>query len=364
MVPMAAQRQRNDLMATIPGTNLRDIINGTSLTDTIFGYGGNDWLRGHGGNDIIRGGSGSDILEGGSGNDVLFADSGSNSLFGGADSDILVSGTGNDHFNGGSGIDAASWQESSFGVSANLTTGRATSGSVEDTFTQVENLIGSRFNDTLSGDAGANGLFGGDGADVLLGGGGNDELSGGAGNDTLDGGAGFNRLHGGVGVDTASYLSQPIGVFVSLARGQAVGDSFDVISQVEAVRGSHFADVIEGDHFGNKLEGMGGNDVIDGGEGNDVLSGGTGADMFVFRASNIDGKASDPFDSGLDSITDFSRSQGDRIDLGSHFEASTFETLRAEASQFGTDTHLRLGDDMIVLDDIALGDLSASMFLF
>ena len=351
-------------MATIHGTNLRDIINGTSLADTIFGYGGNDWLRGHGGNDIVRGGSGSDILEGGLGNDVLFADSGSNSLFGGADSDILVSGTGSDHLNGGSGIDAAIWQESSFGVTANLATGRATSGFVEDTFSQVENLIGSRFNDTLRGDGAANGLFGGDGADTLLGGGGNDEFSGGAGNDTVDGGGGGNRLHGGAGVDTASYLSQSSGVSVSLAKGQAIGDSFDRISEVEAVRGSHFADVIEGNRFGNKLEGMGGNDVIDGGEGNDVLAGDTGGDLFVFRASNIDGKASDPFDSGFDRITDFSRSQGDRVDLGGHFEASTFETLRAEASQFGTDTHLRLGDDTIVLEDIALGDLSASMFLF
>ena len=89
-------------------------------------------------------------------------------LFGGADSDILVSGSGRDHLNGGSGIDAASWQESAFGVVANLATGRATSGGVEDTFTQIENLIGSRFNDTLRGDGGRNELFGGEGNDCAL----------------------------------------------------------------------------------------------------------------------------------------------------------------------------------------------------
>ena len=144
-------------MATFHGTNARDIINGLAEADTIFGNGDNDRLIGNGGNDTIRGGSGQDIIEGNAGNDVLFADSnegGEDVLFGGADSDILVSGTGRDHFNGGDGIDAASWQESSFGVTANIGTGRATAGGIEDTFTLVENLIGSRFGDTLSGNSG------------------------------------------------------------------------------------------------------------------------------------------------------------------------------------------------------------------
>jgi Ca2+-binding RTX toxin-like protein len=356
-------------MAIIQGTNLRDIINGTSFTDSIFGNGGNDQIAGNAGNDVIRGGAGQDIIEGGAGNDILFADSNGGGreedvLFGGADSDILVSGTGRDHFNGGSGVDAASWQESNFAVAANLATGRATSVGIEDTFTQVENLIGSRFNDALLGDAGANGLFGGAGNDVLFGGAGGDELSGGSGNDTLYGEGGLNVIHGGSGVDTVDYSGLTSGVEVMLEFRQMTSDSqIDILREIEIVRGSNFADELTGDDFGNQLVGNGGADEIDGGEGNDVLTGGAGADTFVFEAF-IQPRSGVEVDSGFDRITDFDRGADDRIDLTFHKEAADFAALRAEASQFGTDTHLRLGVDTVVLEDVSLAELSANMFLF
>jgi Ca2+-binding RTX toxin-like protein len=354
-------------MATIHGTNSRDIINGTSFADLIFGNGGNDQIAGNAGNDVIRGGAGQDIIDGNAGNDILFADSnegGEDVLFGGADSDILVSGTGRDHLNGGSGIDAASWQESNVRVLANLATGRATSGGVEDTFTQIENLIGSRFNDILRGDGARNELFGGDGADKLFGGDGNDHLSGGSGNDTLDGGAGGNSLKGGAGVDTADYLGVASGVEVNLGRGQAgADDRLDSLTEIEAVRGSNFADVIEGDKFGNRLQGMGGADRIDGGEANDILTGGSGADVFVFKAS-FAGKFRPATDSGFDRITDIDRGEGDLIDLKGHKAATNFAELKAASSQFGEDTHLQVGVDTIVLEDTGLNELSAGMFLF
>jgi Ca2+-binding RTX toxin-like protein len=129
------------------------------------------------------------------------------------------------------------------------------------------------------------------------------------------------------------------------------------------VRGSFFADRITGNAFGNTLSGQSGNDRIDGGQANDVLTGGNGADTFVFVARNA-GKFTPETDSGFDRITDFSRASGDRIDLGAHKEATTFAELKANASQFATDTHLRLGDDTIVIEDVALSQLSASMFLF
>jgi Ca2+-binding RTX toxin-like protein len=103
-------------------------------------------------------------------------------------------------------------------------------------------------------------------------------------------------------------------------------------------------------------------DTIAGGEGDDVLTGGTNADVFVFEASDIDGKTRDPFDSGFDRATDLGA--GDRVDLTGHFEATTFAALRGEVSQVGTDTHLRLGEDTIVLEDVALSELSAGLFLF
>ena len=101
--------------------------------------------------------------------------------------------------------------------------------------------------------------------------------------------------------------------------------------------------------------------MIDGGQGDDVLSGGAGADVFVFTA-HVRGRLSPATDSGFDRITDFEA--GDRIDLSGHKAATDFADLRATASQFGTDTHLRLGVDTIVLEDVALAELTANMFLF
>ena len=55
-------------------------------------------------------------------------------------------------------------------------------------------VIGSDFNDTLTGDLSLNILFGNAGNDIISGGAGNDVLIGGAGNDTLTGGNGIDRM--------------------------------------------------------------------------------------------------------------------------------------------------------------------------
>lgn len=357
-------------MAVFNGSNLGDIINGTSLADQIFGNGGNDRLAGNGGNDVIRGGSGQDIIEGGAGDDILFADANDGGLnedvlFGGADSDILVSGAGRDHFNGASGVDAASWQESAFAVTADVNTGRGVAGGTEDTFTLVENLIGSRHGDTLFGDEGRNGLFGGEGADRLFGRDGNDELSGGAGNDTLDGGTGINTLRGGSGIDTVDYGALARGIEVDLTFDGVNASSFnrfDALAEVEVVKATNVRDVLLGDAASNQFFGRGGNDRIDGGEGDDLLSGGAGADVFEFVARPAHFLPA--VNSGFDRITDFARSEGDLINLRAHQDATDFATLRADARQVGDDTLLRLGEDAIVIDDMALSDLSAAMFVF
>lgn len=349
-------------MATFNGTNLADILNGTSLADLIRGNGGDDLLRGNGGNDEIRAGSGNDILEGGAGDDRLFAESGSNSLFGGDGSDILVSGSGSDHLNGGSGIDAASWQESSTGITANLATGRAFSAVAQDSITQIENLIGSAFNDVLSGDKGRNELFGGAGNDLLMGGEGSDRLFGGGGNDTLDGGSGTNALAGDAGVDTVTFTGAAF-ADIDLGRGSAFTSiSHSSLSGIENIRATNGQDVLTGSAVANRIEGLGGADQIDGGQGDDQLLGGSGADIFVFSAIEFGWFGTPGFDAGQDVIGDFG--VGDRIDLRGHFEATTFADLRAGASQFGDDAVLRLGDDTIRIEDLALNELSAGMFLF
>ena len=91
------------------------------------------------------------------------------------------------------------------GVSVNLATGTGDKGFARgDTYTNIEDVVGSDFNDTLIGDANNNLLSGGRGNDTLVGGGGADSLFGGAGNDLLrlDWSSINYRLDGGAGTDT------------------------------------------------------------------------------------------------------------------------------------------------------------------
>lgn len=350
-------------MAAFFGTNLADTLNGTAFADLIHGNGGNDLLRGNGGDDVIHAGTGNDILEGGTGNDRLYAQSGSNSLFGGDGSDILVSGTGSDLLNGGSGIDLASWEAAAGRVVVNLAAGWSmTDYSDFDTLAGIENLLGSRFDDALSGDGGANQIWGGSGHDAISGGGGGDELSGGSGDDTLDGGAGINSLHGDSGIDTVTFAGATF-ADVDLGRGASLSSlGVSNLYGIENIRATAGNDFLTGSSGANRIEGMAGADLIDGGEGDDVLVGGSGADTFVFEAVEFGWFGTPGHDSGADVISDFGA--GDRIDLRGHFEATDFADLAAGASQFGTDTVLRLGDDTIRIQNFDLDDLASSMFLF
>ncbi len=100
---------------------------------------------------------------------------------------------------GADATQVASFADSSEAVSVDLGAGTASGGDAQgDTLVNVENLIGSAHNDTLTGDSGDN---------VLAGLGGADTLSGGAGDDTLVGG------DGGDGVDytTAVEAHTPVG---------------------------------------------------------------------------------------------------------------------------------------------------------
>ncbi len=165
--------------STLDGTFRDEILLGRdSANDTLNGNDGNDILLGLGGNDRLNGGEGNDILAGGLGADVL---------------------------NGGNGVDTASYIDATSSVIANLTTNTASGGAGNDTFSSIENLIGSDYNDTLTGNSGSNYLYGGAGNDTLSGGGGADFLVGGLGADTMTGGAGKDTFiweKGGLGGGT------------------------------------------------------------------------------------------------------------------------------------------------------------------
>lgn len=69
-------------------------------------------------------------------------------------------------------------------------------------------------------------------------------------------------------------------------------------------------DIIKGGEGDDKLEGFAGNDKIVGGWGRDKLYGGKGKDTFIYKSSY-----DAAWENGGDVIFDFSRRQGDKIDL-------------------------------------------------
>ena len=109
---------------------------------------------------------------------------------------------GNDVIEGGAGSDTLDFYNATSGVNASLAIGRSYGGEGNDTFSDIENLQGGSFGDTLIGDDGANRLEGYGGNDSVSGGGGADYLWGGDGADSLYGGGGADYLWGGDGADS------------------------------------------------------------------------------------------------------------------------------------------------------------------
>ena len=194
-------------------------------------------------------------------------------------------------YDGMGGIDTVSYANSNAAVFVDFMNNVATGGFAQgDTFSNMENIIGSAFADTLIGNNLANTLDGGNGNDTLRGMGGNDTLLGGDGNDTLNGGTGADILNGGTGIDTAVYSNSTLGVVVNLNIGtgqlwngsEAAGD---ILSGIENLTGSGFADTLIGDSSNNVLNGGNGNDTLIGGAGADTLIGGAGIDTVSYATS-------------------------------------------------------------------------------
>ena len=190
----------HDITPDYHGTYTANDNHGGSDTASLsISYQDGHTLTGTAGDDVLVAGSGNNVINAGDGNDVLSAGSGNNEMHGGAGNDLLYSGAGNDLLDGGTGSDTASYAHATAAVTVNLDLlgAQNTLGAGTDTLTGIENLLGSNFNDSLTGDANNN---------VINGGLGNDFLNGGAGDDLLIGGMGNNTLTGGAGADTFQWL--------------------------------------------------------------------------------------------------------------------------------------------------------------
>ncbi|MEM8592072.1 MAG: calcium-binding protein [Pseudomonadota bacterium] len=158
----AAINTRNgQMLGSAQGDTLIDIENlvGTNFGDSLITGDGNNKLFGLDGNDFLDGGSGDDTLEGGAGGDFL---------------------------HGSVGIDTASYRSSDAAVNVNLGAFSGSGGHAEgDTLSWINNVLGSQFGDTLTGDILENRLRGKEGDDTLSGGEGRDTLIGDEGADSF-----------------------------------------------------------------------------------------------------------------------------------------------------------------------------------
>jgi len=149
--------------------------NGATIAETSTNF---ENLTGFTGDDRLTGDSEDNILDGGAGNDTLVGGAGNDTLIGGAGDDILRAGPGQDSVDGGEGIDTIDVSDITPDVTIDLSAGTASYNMVNEVVQNVENIIGSSSNDSLTGDDAANNIAGGAGDDIINGGDGNDILRG------------------------------------------------------------------------------------------------------------------------------------------------------------------------------------------
>ncbi len=295
---------------TATGDNVYTIgdVNGPgSFYSTIWDGGGNDEIRYTGSRDAVidlraatlkyeEGGGGrvsfamgawtgftianGVVIEratGGSGNDVLIGNDADNILSGGAGVDILT---------GGLGRDTVDYSQAASSVRAQLNTNASSNDGDggTDTFSGIENLTGSAFNDLLIGDGGANVLNGGTGRDTLLGMASNDILIGGDGaGNQLQGGLGDDRYIVTANDTLVEFFDEGVDTVETTLNAYALRDNFENL--IYAGSGNFSG---TGNALANTITGGSGADILTGGKGDDFLIGGAGEDVAVLAGVRAD----------------------------------------------------------------------------
>jgi Ca2+-binding RTX toxin-like protein len=287
-----------------PGSDTFDFSNrGEAITATAnsTSYPGIENFIGGSGNDVLTGDAGPNTLVGNKGNDTL------NGLGG---DDVLDPGIGKDTISGGEGGDTVTYasRTASVSLSDDGVANDGQSGENDNIGADVENLIGGKASDKLTGNASDNVFDGGGGtvSDTIVGGGGTDTVSyanrtsnlvvnlndglandGAAGeNDSL---TGISNVIGGYGNDTITGTDLPAGIVKTPPPGSPAASSGRNI-----LAGGPGNDTLNGLGGNDTLEGYGvpspllafDNDVLNGGAGNDFLRGDTYNSIFFARGSD------------------------------------------------------------------------------
>ncbi|MBK9663923.1 MAG: VCBS repeat-containing protein [Nitrosomonas sp.] len=251
---------------------------------------------------------------------------------------LLVSKPGNDVLTGTpSNNDTVTYASATAPITVSLAIGvqQNTGGAGLDTLINIENLVGSSFNDNLIGNTK------------------NNSLNGRAGNDTLDGGVGSDSMIGGLGND--SFVVNVVGDVVTenLNEGTDTVNSsvtYTLPANVENLTltgaspingtGNGLVNTITGNAANNQLNGGAGNDTINGGIGIDSLTGGIGNDIFRFTTTGQ-----------IDTVTDYNVAN-DTIQLENAIFTKLTTTGTLAAAQFRIGAQAADSNDFIVYNNI------------
>jgi len=181
---------------------------------------------------------------------IFVGTDGDDTYTGTAFDDKIIATLGADTLDGGDGVDLITFSAFDAGVMVNLGAGTGPNGTV---LSNIEDVVGSAFNDILLGSEEDNLIKGGKGDDRIYGLDGDDEIIGGAGNDTIHAGSGDDVVVGGGGDDN---ITGRLGA--DLLTGGKGDDTFVYLNPVDG-------------EFDSGLD-KGTRDVItDFGKGNDLL---------------------------------------------------------------------------------------------
>ena len=247
----------------ITGSNYADKLTGDDGYNIIKGLGGGDTIKALGGNDTLVGGAGADFLD------------------------------------GGDGIDLADYSSSPGGVSVSLQALAVNlfADAAGDTLVNIENLRGSDFSDTLTGNGGDNAIDPGLSHSAL-----SDTVHGGVGTDSLLIDYSRNDVGRGLigGFDLGSLSDGRFSRAEANGQAQRDGVDFEGIERLDIV-GTSKDDIV----FGGA-----GDDLIVTGRGNDMIFAGTGNDRVIA------GRGNDYVVSGSDAFRTLSPTAGnDLIEL-------------------------------------------------
>ncbi|WP_432734712.1 FecR domain-containing protein [Maridesulfovibrio sp. FT414] len=328
---------------------------GSDGNDTYMGTSGGDTFCGGDGDDSFSGETGSNYFDGGDGTDsitfsqavVVVADTGSGTgtatytdghdTFSGVESFIgsdyndhftgssiaetFSGGEGQDTIDGGGGSDWVSYDFDTGGdglsvdLSGSIGTGNL--AGMVDTLISIENVIGSKGVDIITG-SDADNIF--------------------------EGRLGDDSFIGGDGLDTVSYVSADGAVTVDLDAGTSSGaDGCDTFSSIEAVIGSGYDDTLFGSSGVILPSGSSFHDTIQGGGGCDsvILVEGTATKLVYTAASD-----------GGDTIFKFTSGEDKFFFSGSDFDSSADAKLFTVSGDYdGTSSDMTSSDACFVFDD-------------